>query len=330
MKVLVTGAGSLLGQGIIRSLKRINANIHIIAVDPNPYSAGLYWANEKYTIPFANSPVYLKSIKKLLSRVKPDFLFIGTDLELLIFSKNKKKIEKNYNVQVIVSDKKIIEIANDKLKTSKFFKENNFEYPVTVEPKNISSLNELIKKKGFPLIVKPKIGARSFQVCKVNNKTELYEKIKITNSPIVQEYIGSDENEFTASALYFGKKCQAIIVLRRDLKDGNTYRSFFVKNKLFEKKIKRWTEKLKPFGPVNYQFRLNKKKNPVVFEINARFSGTTPLRAIMGFNEVEMCIQKLAFNKDIIQPNIKDLTILRHWSETVIETKKTKNVEGIK
>ena len=329
MKILVTGAGSLLGQGIVKSLKKINMKLHIIAVDPNPYSAGLFWVNEQYIVPYADSPNYLSSIKKLLLKTKPNFLFIGTDVELLILSKNKKTLEKNFNVKIIVSKTKVIEIANDKLKTSEFLKKNGFNYPITVEPKNNFLLNSLILKKGFPLIAKPKVGARSFQVYKVNTEIELYEKLKKIKSPIVQEYIGSSSKEYTASALYFNNKYQASIILRRDLRDGNTYRSYFVNNKLFKKRVIEWTEAIKPFGPINFQFRLNKNGEPVIFEINARFSGTTPLRSLMGFNEVEMCIRKLAFNQNITQPKIIDCTILRYWSETIIESAAPKKIKKI-
>ena len=48
MRILVTGGGSLLGQGIIKALRNIDKKFHLIAVDVNPFSAGLYWANEKY------------------------------------------------------------------------------------------------------------------------------------------------------------------------------------------------------------------------------------------------------------------------------------------
>jgi len=42
IKVLVTGAGALLGQGIIRSLKWSTLDVEIVTVAPNPLSAGLY------------------------------------------------------------------------------------------------------------------------------------------------------------------------------------------------------------------------------------------------------------------------------------------------
>ena len=97
MKILVTGGGSLLGQGIIKALKKINKNFYLIVVDVNPLSAGLFWGDEKYLIPMANSEIYLESIKKLLQKTKPDFVFIGTDVELLHFAENKKILESEFN-----------------------------------------------------------------------------------------------------------------------------------------------------------------------------------------------------------------------------------------
>ena len=49
----------------------------------------------------------------------------------------------------------------------------------------------------------------------------------------------------------------------------------------------------------------------------------------MGYNEIEMCINKLAFNQEIIQPRIKDYTILRNWSETIIDSLDYKKIEKI-
>ena len=69
---------------------------------------------------------------------------------------------------------------------------------------------------------------------------------------------------------------------------------------------------------VNFQFRLYGSKIKV-FEINSRFSGTTPLRAHAGFNEVEMCLRRILYNEPISQPEVKNIKIVRHWSETIIE-----------
>jgi len=44
-------------------------------------------------------------------------------------------------------------------------------------------------------------------------------------------------------------------------------------------------------GPLNIQGRLT-DRGFKIFEMNARFTGITGLRALMGFNEVEACIKK--------------------------------------
>jgi carbamoyl-phosphate synthase large subunit len=51
-------------------------------------------------------------------------------------------------------------------------------------------------------------------------------------------------------------------------------------------------------GPLNIQCRLVKGEVKV-FEINPRFSGTTSLRAMVGFNEPDLLIRKHLFNEEI-------------------------------
>ncbi len=53
---------------------------------------------------------------------------------------------------------------------------------------------------------------------------------------------------------------------------------------------------------MNFQFRLDRDGRPRPFEINARFSGTTPLRALAGFNEVEMALRHVLLGEPVVQP----------------------------
>ena len=55
-----------------------------------------------------------------------------------------------------------------------------------------------------------------------------------------------------------------------------------------------------------------------VFEINGRFSGTTPLRMRAGFNEVEMTLRHVLMGEKIVQPKVQPMTILRHLEETIV------------
>ena len=177
---------------------------------------------------------------------------------------------------------------------------------------------KLIAEVGFPLIVKPRVGARSYGVYKVNDKETLDRLIKNEERVLIQECVSTSQDEYTASALVFDGICDASIVMRRELRDGNTYRVYVKQYRKLNQKIRLLGEALKPYGSVNFQFRLDGSQMKV-FEINSRFSGTTPLRAHAGFNEVELCLRRILWNEPIVQPQIEKMTMLRHWSETIIK-----------
>jgi carbamoyl-phosphate synthase large subunit len=129
--ILVTGAGAVLGQGILRSLQNIGSNFFIHTADPDHRSTGHWLGNKAHLIKFANDPNYLSYIEKIIENEKIDILLIGTDTELPIFALNKSNLEKKYDVKIIVSSINVIEIANDKYLTSNFLKVNGFHFPTS-------------------------------------------------------------------------------------------------------------------------------------------------------------------------------------------------------
>jgi len=315
IKVIITGAGALLGQGIIRALKQSTLKTHIVAVDPSPFAAGLYWADSAHLVPYATDPKYIDQLKDIIQFEKPDIVLVGTDIELPIIANNREILEKEFQTHILVSNADVIAIANDKYLTYNFLRDAGFDYPETCLP---GGEEELISKVGFPLVVKPRIGARSVGVHEVYDRATLNKYIKMEKNLVIQECVGSSKEEYTASALVFNGRCNASIIMRRDLRDGNTYRAYIEEFKELNNKIRTLGEALKPHGVANFQFRLDDNRL-IVFEINSRFSGTTPLRACAGFNEIELCLRYILWNESIVQPEIQKMTILRHWSETIVK-----------
>lgn len=109
--------------------------------------------------------------------------------------------------------------------------------------------------------------------------------------------------------------------MRRELRDGNTFKAYVDSYPELNAQVKEVCEALKPFGPANFQFRLPQNGKIKIFEINSRFSGTTPLRMRVGFNEVDMVLNYLFNGEKIVQPVVPNLVILRNWTETVVQTK---------
>jgi len=318
IKVLVTGAGALLGQGIIRALRQSTLATWLITADPSPLSAALYWGDAAYLIKRADDPAYLERFTEILELEQPDIVLIGTDVELEILAAHRHVLEAKYGTSILVSDPRVIAIADDKYLTFRFFKDIGGAPPASALPEVPGDVEALVQAVGFPLIIKPRVGARSVGVSKAHNQEELDLALQDRAGLVVQECVGTDDGEYTAGVVVFDGQAKAAIVMRRDLRDGNTYRAFVDADPALHEAVLGFGEKLAPYGPANFQFRLDRDGRPRVFEINGRFSGTTPLRALAGFNEVEMCVRHILEDVSVTQPVIEPITILRHWSETVV------------
>lgn len=312
IKVLVTGMGGGVGQGIVKSLKLIDdLDIYIVTADMSELASGLYGGDYSYLVPAASNESYFDKIKLICASQNIDFYFPGTDVELIKCSKYSKEFKESLGVEIIISPINVIEIADDKYKTINFLKENGFHYPETFFPNEVDW--DQIK---FPLIIKPKVGCRSIGVHLVNNKNEAESAINSLEDPIVQEYI--DGFEYTCTIAIYNDIVSDVLCLRRDLRSGDTFRAFPVKSDVIEAYVKEIAIKIGISGSCNFQLRLTKSGIPKLFEINSRFSGTTPFCSYLGFNPVEFCLKAklgIEYKSDIKY----DKVVLRHWAEVVVE-----------
>jgi carbamoyl-phosphate synthase large subunit len=297
--------------------------IRVITADPDYRAAGHWLGDLAVTIPMAADPEYLKTVQMILAREQVGILLIGTDVELPIFSKAKAHLEAQYGTRVVVSSPQVVTIANDKLMTAHFLEAAGFPFAPSVSADDRTLLAELVRTVGFPLIAKPKHGARSVGVVVVKSPAELSH---VMGRPdlVVQELLPDNEGEYTAGCLVLEHTCVATVVLRRDLRDGNTYRASADTTRRFDREISAIAERLDCYGPCNFQFRI-KNGRPVVFEINARFSGTTPIRAIFGFNEVLAMVDYLNTRTPIPEVTLKEGSVFRAWSDIYVDSLQLEN-----
>ena len=319
--IAVTGAGGGVGQSIIKSL--YDTDYKVIALDGETLGAGLYAVSISYKIPYANNPEYISTLLNICQQEKVDLLFPGLDIELEILSKNIDKF-KEIGTTVIVSDLNVVKISNDKQYMHDCLTKINAAVPFT-----IPFLQAKIEDIEYPVIFKQMVdGARSQNVFLVKNIEEFKSIIQSIKSPlnnfIIQEYIEGEE--YTCGTVNLDGECKGAIIMKRTLRDGDTYKCFSVKNEIIEDTIKNIANEIKPFGACNFQLRV-KNNIPYIFEINARCSGTTASRTLCGFNEPKMIADYLLKN---IEPtyNIKELTILRYWNELVVNNEDVKTVEN--
>jgi carbamoyl-phosphate synthase large subunit len=314
VKVMVTGAGAVLGQGILRSLQASRLAPEIVALDPSPLAPGLYWVPGRDLIPMAKDPAYLERIEALLRQHRPDVVMIGTDVELALFARHRDDLERRYSTHIVVSSPEVVAIADDKWLTFEFLRQHGLPAPDSALP---GGEEALLERVGFPLVVKPRVGARSIGMSVVRTRDELARAVASLPAPVIQQCVSDDAHEYTAGTLTFDGRCDAVIVMRRDLRDGNTWRAFVEETPELDAQVRALAEALGAYGPANFQFRVEDGQAKV-FEINGRFSGTTPLRMHAGFNEVEMVLRKVVLGEPVSQPTLEKMTILRYFSEIVV------------
>ena len=319
--IAVTGIGGGVGQSILKSLYEMDYNV--VGLDGEALAAGLYAVPKSYLIPYSNKPNYISSLLEICQKEKISLLFPGLDAELMPLSLHRDAF-KSIGTTIVVSSPEVISISDDKQQTFDSLNPLGIHVPFT----NILRGDET---PTFPVIIKQKVGgARSKNVFIAKNIEDwsvILEQIggNIANF-IVQEYIEGDE--YTCGSINLDGKCKGIIVMRRILRDGDTYKCFSVKNAVIENTVRTIVEAIKPFGACNVQLRM-RDGIPYVFEINARCSGTTASRTLCGFNEPKMIADFLLKG---IEPTfeIKEKTILRYWKELVVDNENVEQLRGDK
>ena len=323
INVLVTGAGSGVGQSILKSLKISRLNLNIISSDISPLNAALFRYDKSIIIPKVENKNSVKKIINILNRNEIHVLFVGSEYEVEFFSINKKKIEQYTSAIICVSPKETVQISGDKYLTYKFLKDNNLPYAKTYLPKNLNSAKKILDKCTLPVFIKDRFGTSSRNIFLIRNKNELNKYFRIVPNSIIQEFAGNKgddlKNEYTCS-FFFSKERKMIgpFIARRVLKYGT---SWSIEIKKFEKVrpiLFKIAKLLPSIGSLNIQLRYG-KKGPIPFEFNARFSGTTSIRSHYGFNEPEMFINNYYLNKKIKNPKIKEGLVLRYIDEIFLD-----------
>lgn len=340
--VLVTAAGSIIAQGIIKSLRLANiqrsspVTYRIFATDINAQAAGLYRADVGVLIPRPTSSDYVDQIIRICNENKIEAVFVGSDEELLQLVTSKEQIEEKTKSILIANPENVIRIASDKWTTYTYLKERRVLCAESALPENS---DDFMHKFGFPLVVKPREGHGSLHFYVVNSNDEMKYAISSIQKagwrPMLQEYLDGDDNEFTSGVTVDkeGKRVMSSISMRKTLKGGQTYKAFIDDYDSINKCAEDVAIKIGARGSINIQSKSVDDK-PKIFEINPRFSATCPLRATAGVNEPDIVFRNVLLNEKIKISDYRKLVCMRYWNEVYVptstydKTRKNKTVQN--
>jgi len=291
-KVLVTGVGGNVGQGIIRNIRKTEFDITVIGTNTEDFSAGNHLCDSFIKVPFAYDENYISEIIEIVKTKNIDLIIPSTDFEIYYLSLNKSKIP----CEIVVSDEKTASNYLDKYLTFIHLNKNNLAFASSVLP---SKYNGEFKE----FILKPRRG-RGSRGLEINPKSidgfsdEEY---------MIQELHRGPE---ITTAFYVNKenKLHGFITLDRILENGTTTHCKVVSK--YDKKLKHLLEKIISVsnikGSANLQSIVNSKGEIKPFEINCRISGTNSIRANFGFEDVKYTLEEWLYNSKLSQPNIKN------------------------
>ena len=317
-RVLITAIGGNIGQGILKSLRVSKRNFYIVGIDMEFLSAGFSLTDSYYRTPRTTDPDFTNKLQRIVHKEKIEAIYVCSPSELEFFSINKEKLEQKLGLVIFVNPINVVRIGSDKLKTVEFLRNAKFPYPETVLAVDKEGVDEIIRKYGFPLIMKPRLGFTSKNVFLVDSPEKIIALETLFPDMIVQRYLPDPRSEFTATTISGDdKKVRASIVLHRDLIQGTTYRTELVQDDKITGQVTDIVNALGAVGSCNLQFRLL-NGDVLVFEINPRFSGTCGIRYLYGFNDAEMVFELLRLGLEIQQPKLKPAVVLRYWNEILI------------
>lgn len=348
VNVLITaigGGGN--GDQMLKSLLSVKGEPYVIyGTDSNPQVPQKSLVAGFRSVPMAGSDEYLNTIMSYCRDFSIDVVIPGSEAELKVLSKQREALAER-GVLLLVNTHEVITICMDKELTNAKLSEFGYKCP---RYSRIQSFEEIQNIEFFPAVVKPASGGGgSRDVFIVQDDRELraiceYLGLGLhTESVFVQEYVGDPESEFTVGVLHDqdGKFVNSM-ALNRHLKGGLSVRSSVTNRtenaQLGDKLIissgisqgrvddfpevtrqcEEIAEALGSRGPLNFQCRL---VNGVVyiFEINPRFSGTSYMRAMLGFNEADLLIRHQLLGEKIQRKfAYKNATILRSLVENIV------------
>jgi carbamoyl-phosphate synthase large subunit len=323
VSVLVTAAGGIVAQGIIKSLKLSNLSndalvkYRIVAADMNALAPGLYRCDSGFLLPPANSTEYIESILRIVRDEDIDAIYVGSDEELVTVSNSKKRIEGESRAKVLTSPIEVLTTARDKWKTFLFLKENNLPVPGSALPVDEE---KFLQEFGYPIVVKPREGYGSLYFHVVHCKSEMKQAIsniqKAGWHPLLQEYLNGNNVEYTSGITIdrFGKYVMSSISIQKRIKNGQTYKAFIDDYGEVRRSSEEAAIKLGGRGAINIQAKLVGDK-PKIFEINPRFSATCPMRSVAGINEPDIVFRNSVLGEEIEVKSYRKLVCMRYWNE---------------
>ncbi len=306
LRIVVTGVGAIIGQGIVRSLRKSRRGVYVVGLDRSDDSAGPHFCDDFRRKPRCDEddPAYLDFWRKLLVEEGIDLVLPGLEHDVQQLDRMRDGLA-DTRARLALNRSELIMRTADKWEFGEALVEHGLPRIPTVLG---SDWEAAVCALGPPpILLKPRRGNGSRGIVRLHDAEDLaYWARRGGPDFMLQRIVGSDDEEYTVGAfgLGDGTTLPPITFRRRLSPAGNTQLVEVVDDAALTEATRALAMIFRPLGPTNLQFR---KEGECCFllEINPRISSSTSLRAAFGYNEASMCIDFFVRGRTPAFPRIR-------------------------
>jgi carbamoyl-phosphate synthase large subunit len=257
---------------------------------------------------------------------------------MLLGAESDRLVEEG--ITLVANSPEVISTFSDKGRTFDVLATHGFHVPRTVKVQEAADIASV----GLPCIVKPAIGsggsAMVFFAVDLEEAMTYADYIhRAGDTPLAQEYVDPAEGEFTVGVLSLPDgRVAGSIALKRSLDAklsvltrgrGGLVSSGYSQGHIGDYQAVRdcaesIAKAIGSRGALNIQGRVREGKF-LPFEINPRLSASTYLRALAGFNEVDILLQYMAHGQIPGPIDIREGWYLRSLTESFVSQSQIKS-----
>jgi carbamoyl-phosphate synthase large subunit len=336
-RVLIAGiGGASLGTEVLKSLI-LAGRYEIYGADISPLAFGHYQEGFKETFLIDRND-YVQHIKTVCVNNKIEVIVPGGEQPMTLLGPYKLEFE-SLGIKMAFNSAEVISLCSNKDRLFEYLQQGDTRLPKTIKACHVDDLGDF----PCPCVIKPAAGSGgSAMVFLASTRDEALQYLGyvLNNTPVavVQEYIPVDEGEFTIGVLslpngrlygsialkrIFNSKLSVLANTKTGLISSGYSQGLIDDFPDLCQQAEHISKAINSVGPVNIQARV---RNGILlpFEINPRFSASTYLRALAGFNEIDIFLQYILNGIEIDFPNIRPGYYLRSLDEVYVPLDKVR------
>jgi len=320
LNVLVLAVGTPLGQSIIKALQISRLSLCIHAADISDLAAGLYFPGVRSVIlPLVKNPTYLEQLIAYIREHEIRAIFPVIAPEHEFFAQHSDQLQ-SAGVEILSCAPEVYRRCNDKYESMMHLRRIGVDAPDTALCCDDDEVEQFLARNTFPVFVKPRFGASSSDIFKVNSRDQLFGILRAFPLEyfIVQAFL-DDPRDFTAG-VYVSRdhSFRSTLLIERELKFGLSYRGTLFESGGLSDYCLKVAEAMSSYYSINVQFKIIGGR-PYTYEVNPRLSSTTSVRAHFGFNEPDMIIHELQGRLGAYTVTKRCGRFTRYWQEHYLE-----------